>query len=200
MRDLSPAISSEVEKPVVEVIWLAELDFLSNPIRIWNGIGQLTYDGTEWTGLGDLVTVSDIEETSDGRAATLTVNLAGIPSQIATSVYTDEWKRRDAFAWVAFLDHTTGQIIDEPIPLWRGLMDQIGDEDNGETATIILTLATPALDHGNNRTWRLTHEIQSQFFPGDNGLKYVPYLQTSNIIWGDKSKPSRSIKDQVTTL
>lgn len=192
MRDMTPAVAAEIEKIVTYPVILAELDFLSGPVRIWSGIGQLQYSGVEWTGLGDLLSISEIEETNDGKATEITATLTGIPSYIATSVYTEEWKRRDAKAWLGFASGT--EIIDEPVPMFYGLMDVISDEDDGETSIIQLTIATHALDQGNNRVWRLTHELQQQFWPGDDGLKYTTALQQANLRWGDKKNPSRPIK------
>ena len=193
MRDMSTAMGLEVGKPVVYPALLVELDFLSAPARFWSGIGPLDWDGKIWTGAGELLQLGEIEEATDGTATVMTGTLAGVPSDLTGAIYGDEWQGRAATLWVGMFD-ASWALIDDPVQMRTGVMDQIGDRDDATTATFQLTVATAALDQGDNRSWRLTHEIQQQFFPGDDLLKFTTVLQTAPLRWGAASAPTVTIQ------
>lgn len=81
--------------------------------------------------------------------------------------------------------------------LRQGVMDTLNDADDGKSATFSLAIQTEALDQGNNRSWRLTNEIQQEFFPGDKGLEYTVALQKIPLRWGATQATVRTIKSFV---
>lgn len=193
MRDMSTAMSDEVGKAVVFPALLVELDFLSAPARFWSGIGPLSWDGKVWAGAGELLQLGEIEEATDGTATVMTGTLAGVPSDLTGAIYADEWQGRVATLWIGMFD-ADWALIDDPVQIRTGVMDQISDSDDASTATFQLTVATAALDQGDNRSWRLTHEIQQQFYPGDDLLKYTTVLQAVPLRWGAASAPTVNIR------
>ena len=65
-RDLSANTIDNIENDVVYPFFATELRFSSNIVRMWTGQGTLVLeDGTEWIGLGQLLDISSIEETSE---------------------------------------------------------------------------------------------------------------------------------------
>lgn len=195
-RDLSPAVVAEIAKPSIHPRFFVELDFLSAPVRLWTGLGQFEWDGKTWTGAGDLLGFDEIEEASDGSATTVTLTVSGIPSNLTGPIYQDQWQGRSAYIWFGLLD-SSGSIVEEPIMLRQGVMDTLNDADDGKSATFSLAIQTEALDQGNNRSWRLTNEIQQEFFPGDKGLEYTVALQKVPLRWGATQAPVRTIKSFV---
>lgn len=271
-RDLSPAVVAEIAKPSIHPRFFVELDFLSAPVRLWNGLGQFEWDGKTWTGAGDLLGFDEIEEASDGSATTVTLTVSGIPSSLTGPIYQDQWQGRSAYIWfgmmrdtgpllvsgdpitvipagepyewvgtiqggtppytpsianapdwmsidldgestfrvygtaeagitdgiiVSVADSGGGAMIGEPIMLRQGVMDTLNDADDGKSATFSLAIQTEALDQGNNRSWRLTNEIQQEFFPGDKGLEYTVALQKIPLRWGATQATVRTIKSFV---
>lgn len=195
-RDISPAVVAEIAKPSIHPRFFVELDFLSAPVRLWTGLGQFEWDGKTWTGAGDLLGFDEIEEASDGSATTVTLTVSGIPSNLTGPIYQDQWQGRSAYIWFGLLD-SSGSIVEEPIMLRQGVMDTLNDADDGKSATFSLAIQTEALDQGNNRSWRLTNEIQQEFFPGDKGLEYTVALQKIPLRWGATQATVRTIKSFV---
>lgn len=195
-RGLDPDVVTEIAKPHIRPVFFVELDFLSAPVRLWNGIGEIEWDEKTWTGAGDLLGFDDIEEASDGSATTVTITVSGVPSDLTGPIYQDQWQGRSAYIWFGLFDED-GLIIEEPVMLRQGVMDILTDADDGETATFALVIQTEALDQGNNRSWRLTNEIQQEFFPGDKGLEYTVALQKIPLRWGATQAPVRTIKSFV---
>ena len=50
---------------VVRPIFLVHMVFDSSELNIWSGVGDLSFDSVTYTGLGDLLSISEIKETSD---------------------------------------------------------------------------------------------------------------------------------------
>jgi hypothetical protein len=187
-RDMSSAMSAELGAAVLRPVVFVYLDFLSAPVRMWNGIGNIEWDEEIWVGVGDLIDLGNIEEASDGTATSMVSTLAGVPSDLTAGVYQDQWQGREAVAWLGAID-ADGALIEEPLQIRAGIMDSLGDSDDGQSAVFTMTIETPALDQGNNRAWRLTNETQQSFFPGDKGLEYTTVLSTVPLRWGAIAAP-----------
>lgn len=191
-RNMTNDMDAEIVKPLIRPVLFVELDFLSAPVNLWGGIGPIDWDGKEWTGAGDLLGIGEIEEATDGTATTVTGTLRGVPSDLTGAIYQDEWQGRSAYAWLGMFDEAWG-LVDDPVMIRQGTMDRLADADDGQSATFALVIQTEALDQGNNRSWRLTNEIQQQFFPGDRALEYTVALQAVPLRWGATNAPVRTI-------
>lgn len=194
MRDMTPGVEAAIAAPVVRPVLFVELDFLSGPVRLWGGIGDFSWDGKVWVGRGDLLGIGEIEEASDGTATSLTGVLRGVASELTGAVYADQWQGRTATAWLGVFDEDF-ELIEEPVQIRSGIMDHLADREDAESTTFSLVVETPALDQGNNRSWRLTHEIQQQFYPGDDFLQYTVALQKTPLRWGALSAPAVAIRN-----
>jgi len=64
-RDISTAIQNNLEDDVVYPFFAIELEFDSGPLRLWTGVGTLVFEGVSYTGTGNLLDVSSIEETTE---------------------------------------------------------------------------------------------------------------------------------------
>ena len=82
-RDLSVDTIHSISADVVYPFFATELQFDSNIVRMWTGQGTLVLeDGTEWIGLGQLLSISSIEETSEMAVKGASISLSGIPSNL----------------------------------------------------------------------------------------------------------------------
>ena len=63
-RTLTTAMSQAVTADVVRPILLIRMVFDTAPLHVWNGVGDLTFSSNTYSGLGDLISISTIEETS----------------------------------------------------------------------------------------------------------------------------------------
>lgn len=82
-RNLDTTMAAELAKGGVRPFYLGELNFASGVQRVWSGVGPITWNGKTFSGLGELVSVGAIAESSDVRANGTTVGLNVLPSQIA---------------------------------------------------------------------------------------------------------------------
>ena len=67
-RNITSAFKTAITNKVVRPIMAVELDFSDGILRLWNGYGDLTMtaggSSKTFTGQGDLLAISDIEESA----------------------------------------------------------------------------------------------------------------------------------------
>ena len=65
-RELVSVLSDALDDAQISVFWACDLLFDSpNQLYFWNGIGDLSLDGNVYTGAGELIAVSEMQESSD---------------------------------------------------------------------------------------------------------------------------------------
>jgi hypothetical protein len=180
---LSGLAAAEPFKSVVRPALLVELRFLAATVRVWSGVGPLTWDGQTWLGTGTLGRVSSVEETLELKAAGASFQLSGVPSDLLTHVLGEPIQRRLVLMWLAFFDENW-TVVPDPVLLFRGKMDTVEIADGGPTATVTLFAESALRDLERARVRRYTDQDQQAEYPGDLGFAFVTALQETNLLWG----------------
>lgn len=186
-RTLSAGVLTEIAKSVVRPALLATFDFATGAVRVWTGTRSITFGGNTFTGLGDLVNVSPIQEVRGTRPNGLTFTLNGVPSASVTIALADSYRGRTCTLWLAFIDANEA-LISDPVQIFSGRMDTMKIVDTGETSSITVQAESRFIELERSRERRYTDQDQKQFFPGDRGLEYVAGLQEREIPWGQQGK------------
>lgn len=175
---------SEFTKTELKPFFAIEILFDSGPTRLWNGYGEITFQGKTFFGGGNLLNVSDIEEVSDIEAKGLALVLSGIPSEFISLALQEPYQNRLARFFIGALeDDGTVQAYE----LFAGRLDIMTIQESGETASISMTVENRLIDLDRPRIRRYTSEDQKSLFPGDRGFDYVNDLQDRPIEWGKRS-------------
>lgn len=180
-RSGSVEIDVQLASSQLAPIGLVELSFESGTVRLWTGIGDLTWGGHNWTGTGTLGRIGAIEETSETRAATVELELSGIPADVLAIANGESWQGREARVYYGVLNGKR-QLIGEPFTLRRGIMDLMSLEE-GQSATIKLLIESRDIDLKRDKARRYTPEDQRGEFPGDAGCDQIAALQQIDIKW-----------------
>ena len=206
-RDLSNITIESISEDVVYPFFATELRFDDNIIRMWTGQGTLVLeDGTEWIGLGQLLSISSIEETSEMAVKGATITLSGIPSELLSLALSTPYQGRIAkiyfgtFLRDSLLQETGNYILLEGggrinlesmskgfNELFSGYMDQMNIEESGETSSIELAVENKLIDLERARVARFTSGYQKSIYPDDDGLNFIEDLQDKKIPWGRKT-------------
>lgn len=182
-RALTSGMVAEVTAASLTPIFLAKFSFDAGDLNLWNGIGDLIWNGDAYTGSADLGRISAVSESQTLQAQGVTFELSGIPSAIIATALAQEYQGRPAQLWFATLD-ANNAIVADPYLVFRGKMDVMTIAESGETAIIAMAAENElvALDRPNER--RYTPEDQATVFAGDKGFDFVVSLQDAEIIWG----------------
>lgn len=178
MRDNAPAAFSDDElSPFVGV----ELFFDSGVLRFWNGYADISVDGAQFVGSGNLMTISGIDESPEIAARGVEMVLSGISTDLISIALRENYQNRLVRIYVGTIasDLTTSGYV-----VFAGRMDVMSIEENGETSTISLTAENRLIDLERPRSRRYTAEDQKNLYPGDLGLDYVNDLQDKTLDWG----------------
>ncbi len=206
-RDLSSITIDSISEDVVYPFFAVELQFDDNIIRMWTGQGTLVLsDETEWIGLGQLLNISSIEETSEMSVKGASISLSGIPSDLLSLALSQPYQGRVAkiyfgtFQQGSILQETSDYILLEGggrinlesmsqgfNEIFSGYMDQMNIVESGDTATIEMMVENKLIDLERARIARFTSGYQKSIYPGDLGLDFIEDLQDKQIPWGRAS-------------
>tara|TARA_R110000824_G_scaffold385386_1_gene579622 strand:- start:317 stop:955 length:639 start_codon:yes stop_codon:yes gene_type:complete len=205
-RSLDPTTVDNINKDVVHPFNAIEFKFDGdNVLRLWTGIGTLTLDdGTEWVGSGTLLSISDIEETSEMSVRGATVSLSGIPSEVISLALSEPYQGRVCNIYFGTFTEE-GSLLKEDSDfillqdgskilvdigskgfneIFSGYMDQMNIEESADTATIEVTVENKLVDLERARVARYTSGYQKSIYPNDLGLDFVESLQDKQLPWG----------------
>jgi hypothetical protein len=168
---------------------LYEGEFDSGTVRLWTGIGTLTWNGLEWTGAGNLLDITPIEETRDTRAIGIGVSLNGISSEIIALVLAHARLKKRGTIYFACLSN--GAVVADPIIAYRGFLDVPQIEDFGDKCNVTVTYESELIDLQRARVRRYTDNDQKLDYPSDKGFAYVAELQDREVLWGGNPVPLR---------
>jgi hypothetical protein len=183
-RDLTTALGNALLADRVQPIILAKINAASGDLRVWSGIGDLTYNAEVYTGAGTIGSVSEVEENMSLSASGVTFNLTGVTSEMLAIALAEIEHNRPATVWLGALDLSTGALIADPYQLFTGFTDVPTIEEGGETSTIALTAENKLIDLDRPRTRRYTTEDQQIDDATDVGFDFVPGLQDKSVTWG----------------
>lgn len=150
---------------------------------------NFTIDGTNYTGLGQLLSVGNTEDSLRAAPSDITVSISGIPSNNITDILNNKIKGSECKIYRAFFDPTTGNLLSitgNPAGKFQGVVsnyDITDDLDMGsDTGTITLTLTVTSVVEllQNKITGRRTNP---QDFPNGDMARVLP-LQKSNFNFG----------------
>ena len=183
-RSLEASFEAATLAALVRPIVLVELAFASGSVRVWTGLGDLTWNGATWVGTGTFMGISPIEETAEVRAAGVTLTLSGIPSSLIALALAEPYQGRPCAIHFGALDTNTYALIGTPFQIFKGRMDVMTIEEGPETATISVSAESRLVDLERARERRYDHQDQQLVAPGDRFFEYVPSIVNAEIKWG----------------
>jgi len=183
-RDIPALLENALDDSVINPFFAIELLFDGDEVlRLWTGVGILSYQSVDWFGTGQLLQIDTVEETSEIAAKGATITLSGVPSEVLTLALTEPYQGRQAKIYFGM--HLEGQADTASMTeIFAGYMDQMNIEEDEGGSTVQLTIENKLIDLERPRTARFTSAYQKSIFPGDLGLDFVEDLQTKEIVWG----------------
>jgi len=153
-----------------------------------------TINGIAYTGLGQLLSITNTTSNLRANREELTIGISGIPAGNISDILNSKVKGSKLSVYRAFFDPVSGNllnIVGNPAGKFQGIISNFGisdDLDSGsDTGTITLTLmATSVVELLNNKvSGRRTNPIDQQaLYPGDESFDRIPALIKSNYNFG----------------
>lgn len=184
-RFASTTNSTEAAKQSIRMFAAVALDFSSGVIRVHDGIGNITWGGNTYSGVGQLGSIEVVSESVEIIARAISLTLSGVDSSLVNTTMTEVYQNRQATVYVGFVNETTGAVVDTPETVWEGRMNQMSISSSAGSASIRLTC-----EHRLRREPRIaryTNEDQQLLFSGDRFFDLVPSIKGFVAKWGDAS-------------
>lgn len=181
-RDLTADFLAEIEAAALRPVRLVEAEFTGGWLRLWTGIGAVSWNGETWAGAGNLLGISEIAEASDVRAVGITVSLSGLNTSIIALALAQARQGLPCRVYEGMLDGS-GAIIADPLLSFEGRLDVPEIDDSGETCAVSISYESRLIDLERPRERRITHEDQQIDYPGDQGRAQVAVLQDKVVTW-----------------
>ena len=184
---------------------------LSAPLYFWTGLGDTTIDGITYIGTGNLMQISNIQETAEIQAAGATLTFSGIPADMLSLALSVPYQGRigkikfgliDADNNLLQLETAFNMLLESGIDIglenpeqsnvlvdmFVGYMDQMNIDESPDTATISLSLESKLLDLDKPVIRRYNNESQKALFPNDKAFEFLNDLQGKDLSWGRASE------------
>ena len=189
-RSIGSDFSTQLSSGSIRPFYAVSIAFKDSTLRLWPGYGSLFFDSNTFIGSANLLSISNINETADIRASGVKLSLSGIDSSILSSSISQDSEGGTVKIYFGLLkteDNRT-QVVDTPYELFDGNLDTIQISEQGNTATITITVENKLimLERPRNRSY--TDQDQKNLFAGDKGLEFVDDLQDKELIWGGGSR------------
>jgi len=194
-RTLTTAMSNALVADTVRPIYLVNMEFDSseNPadLNVWSGVGDLTYGGETYLGVGDLLGISPIQETSDISASGMNVSITGVKSSFLVIAKDHEYQGRPITVRLGAFN-ASGSLVSDPIIVFSGFMDTMTIAENGEYSTISIAAENKLVAFEKTKVRRYTAEDQKIDHPTDKGFEFVTAIVEKQIMWGRPTGSSQN--------
>lgn len=183
-RDMTPAMEAATLASEVHPILFAEIGVSTGFIRVHTGIGDITFNGEVFQGVGEFGGVSEIVETEDVEANGLVFILSGVPAVNIAVAFNSMEQGLPAILWIGAFDLTTRALIVDPVLVYEGLTDVPEIDETGETAAFAINTENRLIQLERPKTRRYTDLDQKLDFATDRGFEFVPSLQDRQVKFG----------------
>jgi hypothetical protein len=150
---------------------------------------DIVWNGATWAGMGSVLEVDPIRETSRVEAVGWTITFTGVPTDIVSMAAGEQVRGRRCTEWIGVYNDTTGALIDAPVLRREGRMSHMTlnyTTGGSGTGTVVLSVESRliALMDAENSLW--THAEQQRLYPGDTSLEFVSVTAERVLAFGPK--------------
>jgi len=185
-RTLGTDFQAQLDSSQLQPFHAVSFGFSPDKLNLWTGYNELFIDSETYVGSGNLLSISNIEETGEVRATGAQIIISGIPSSIISEVLTEtaEGVVTDIYFGVLDTIDNRTQIVDTPYKIFSGFIDTMSISETGDSSSILFSVESKLISLERAKDRRYTDRDQKELFSGDKGLEFVDDLQDKEIIWG----------------
>ena len=183
-RVASTPNTTELEKPSITIFVAVDLDFASGHVRAHDGVGDISFGGYTYSGVGRFGGIDIAEESISVIAKPVTLSLSGVDSSLLSTALLEQYQGRTATIYMGLLNTETLALIDTPETLWEGRMDVMTVQLGPETGSIKLNC-----EHRLRREPRIaryTDADQQLAYSGDLFFNLIGKIAGFKGTWGNK--------------
>lgn len=174
-RGMGATAEQAASADVIRFALFFQAAFATGTLYAWTGSGDRQWNGQTWTGAGNLIGVSGLEETDDGRAVGITATFTATTALVSAALGAAR-QGLPGIVWLALFDAAGNFIPGTPLQMWAGSLDVPTVTRAGDVATLSITYESPLADADRPREFRWTDQQQRSDYPADGSFRYVAQL------------------------
>lgn len=155
---------------------------MTGTVYLWSGVGNITWGGQTWQGVGGLGSITAIEEGATVEARGITLNLSGILQSLLADVLQELQLGGQIIIYLGLF--AGAELNGTPVIIWQGKADQPTITIGGESAELKLNGESRLVEMNTSVERRYTQDDQQMDFPGDLGFQFQSAIQSATISWG----------------
>jgi hypothetical protein len=187
-RELSNELEYASQSEFFRLLFFVDLAFDSGTLHVHNGLGQYTFGGNTYTGLGDFGFIEPIEEGAELSPYSISIGLSGIDDALKAS-------------GINLLDTVMGEdIYMRPVTIYTGAIGSDGDLLGDPAQHGVYFMDVPEVMVGTQNVVRVTCESEMAIFdrsnnsrytdadlqteyPGDLGFEFLDQMVEAKVVW-----------------
>lgn len=181
-RDITATVNNALDDPVIYPFFAVDLMFTTAPLYVWSGYGDLVIGAKTYIGVGNLLSISSIQETTELDAKGASLTMSGIPTSFLSLALAEPYQGRECRIYFGVTSAPSDYV-----EVFSGEMDQMNISEESETCNVQITAENILVKLERPVVRRFTHEDQRTRYPTDLGFQYVATLQGLDLVWGRKS-------------
>lgn len=183
-RDISASnISASSAEHIIGVEFV-ELLLDTGAIRVHSYIGDITWSGNTYQGVGSYGGSSGGDEATEVRATNLTLRLSGVPTSLLNTVLAEDLRGRRAKRYLGLFNTSTNILVDDPVLLFDGRMDAPAIETDGATSVITVNVEHIVTFNSRPANLRYNSATQKKRYPNDKFFDFAERTQNAALAWG----------------
>ncbi len=182
-RTTDVQLLSTIQAEKLDWAYMLALHFEGDPVYVWSGSGDLTWDGKTWIGTGDVGSLSGVSETDAMSNTVIEATLSHLEPEHLQEIINFDPVGRSFDLHLAFFENDQRSPY-KVLTLTAGVVDGISVVD-GQVGMIKLKLVSEMALMRRFHLFRMDDQHQQYLFPGDKGCEYVTSLD-EEIIWGPR--------------
>ena len=199
-RGFPAAVATALAQQNVAIVTFAKLEFPSGTVYLHNSLGSYTWGGQEWLGVGDLGSISQVEEGLDVSPYAITLTLSGLDATISGAALTEDYYLHGVTVYLGVLD-ADDVLIDTPTQIWAGFMDQMNMTVGADGGDAIQLVAESELSRFNKSlNLMYTNTAQQERSTGDLFFNFLHRIEGAKINWGARLPGGNSLGAPVIDL
>ena len=160
-RSIGTSFNNQITSSNLKPFFAVDVAF-STPLRLWTGYSEITIGGNTFTGSGNLLALSPVDESADIRANGVKISLSGLDSSVISSALTEDAQGTVVKIFFGVLDDSQA-VVDTPYQTFEGFIDTMSIVEDGETSQISVDVENKLvrLERPTNRRYTdQDHEVQ----------------------------------------
>jgi len=182
-RGFSTDVNNALQAQNVNLVMFAKLEFPSGTIYVHNGLGTYNWNSQDWLGVGDLGSISKVEEGTDVSPYAITLTLSGLDSTMSGAALTEDYFMHPVTVYLGILD-ADDVLLEDPTQIWAGFMDQMNltvGANGGDAIQLIAESELSRFDEAKNLMY--TNANQQKRYSGDLFFSHIHKIAGAKVNW-----------------